>query len=84
MSKKEKVADFQSVYKRELKLENGKLIMNKRTYVPVAKEFSDEIVKAMKNDAIWEDLISMDGTDYMDEQRYRVYEACAKALNNSK
>lgn len=40
---------YQPVYKRELKFDGKKLVMNKMTYVPVPKEFSEKLVDEMKN-----------------------------------
>lgn len=68
------------VYKRQLKFEKNKLVMNKVTYVPVSKEFSDSLVSHMKGGSFWEDLISVDGTDYMEEKRFKIYEELASIL----
>ena len=71
---------FQPIYKKELKLTNGKLIMNKTTYVQVPKDFSDSLVDAMKNGSFWEDIISIDGNDYMEERRFGIYKKLSETL----
>lgn len=68
------------VYKRQLKFEKNKLVMNKVTYVPVPKEFSDSLVSHMKDGSFWEDIISVDGADYMEEKRFKIYEELASIL----
>ena len=69
------------VYKRELKFSDGKLVMNETTFVPVPKEFSESLVDAMKAGSFWEDIVSVDGADYMEERRFNVYKKLSETLN---
>lgn len=80
---KEKAKAYEPIYKRELKFKDGKLILNKQTYVPISKSMSDEFVKQMKNGGMWEDIVTADGQDYIPESRYKLYETLANALKNS-
>ena len=71
---------YQPVYKRELKFDGKKFVMNKMTYVPVPKEFSEKLVDEMKNGGFWEDIVSIDGKDFMEEKRFNVYSKLAETL----
>lgn len=70
----------QPVYKRELKFKDGKLVMNETTFVPVPEEFSKSIVDAMKDGGFWEDIVSVDGKDYMEERRFNIYKKLSETL----
>lgn len=79
------MATFEPVYKRELKFDEKtkKLTMHNTTYVPVPKEFSNEMVKQMKNGKFYEDIVSLNGEDYLPEDKFNAYKALAKALKNT-
>ena len=70
----------QPVYKRELKFSGGKLVMNETTFVPVPKEFSETLVDVMKDGGFWEDIVSVDGADYMEERRFNIYKKLSETL----
>ena len=51
-----------------------------KPYAPISKEFADTIVGLMKSNAIWEDIVSVNGQDYMPKQKYEAYQKISKVL----
>ena len=80
---KEKVTAPQPIYKREMKFSDGKLVMNQITFVPVPKDFSDSLVSAMKDGGFWEDIVNVDGKDYMEEKRFNIYKKLSETLRKN-
>ena len=63
--------------------EDGTLTVYGEKYVPVNKEFSDALVQMMKsNGPIYEDIVQVNGQDYMREDKYDVYQKLSKILIN--
>ena len=79
---KEKNSAPEIKYKRELKLSEGKLIMDETAYVPIPENFSETLVDSMKNQGFWENIISVDGKDYMEERRFNIYKKLSETLKN--
>lgn len=69
-------------FRRKIVVKNdGTLTVYGEKYVPVDKRFSDALVKMMKNNgAIYEDIVQVNGQDYMREDKYNVYQKLSKIL----
>lgn len=84
MTTKVKDEGYKSVYKREIKTtKDGRLIMGDQEYVEVPTAFADEMVKLMKNNTMWEDIIVVNSSNYMRKDRFDAYKAPAKVMKNS-
>lgn len=71
----------QPEFKNKLVLnEDGSLEMHGRPYAPISKEFAETIVSLMKTNAIWEDIVSVNGQDYIPKEKYEAYQKISKAI----
>lgn len=81
MSKNNKAIPEEEILRKIVVKEDGTLTVYGEKYVPVDKRFSDALVKMMKNNgAIYEDIVQVNGQDYMPKRKYEAYLKISKAL----